>query len=64
MKKEFTRKAIALVGCVAFVFAACILFCTYHDVLAGAALWGALCFSVLWNTDNHNTLNTLHDERD
>ena len=41
---------------VAFTFAACILFCAYHDVLAGASLLAALCCSVLWN-DNEQ-LNT------
>ena len=51
MKKAFTRKALALTGCVAFTFAACVLYCAYLDVLAGASLLAALCCSVLWNDD-------------
>lgn len=58
----FTRKALALVGCVALTFAALLLWNAYHDVLAGASLMGALCCSVLWNDDNkHTNINT--DER-
>lgn len=56
MKNAFTRKALALTGCVAFTFAACVLYCAYLDVLAGASLLAALCCSVLWN-DNEQ-LNT------
>lgn len=57
MKKEFTRKAIALVGCVAFTFAACVLYCAYLDVLAGVSLLAALCCSVLWNDNEQPKTN-------
>jgi len=57
MRKAFTRKALALTGCVAFTFAACILFCAYHDVLAGASLLAALCCSVLWNDNEQPKTN-------
>lgn len=57
MKKAFTRKALAFTGCVAFTFAACVLYCAYLDVLAGASLLAALCCSVLWNDDKQSKTN-------